>query len=121
NADAQIGAVTVGGDWVASTIVAGVMDGNNGFGNSRDTKIVGSGATDRPEIVSKIASISIGGLALGTPNSVNAADSFGIEAQQIGALKVGGFAIPLNAGAANDLTGLLVGLTGDLEVLEVGL
>ena len=73
NADAQIGAVTVGGDWIASTIVAGVVDGGNGFGNSLDAKI-GLG-TDTLGIVSKIASITIGGLALGTPSSISSTDS----------------------------------------------
>jgi hypothetical protein len=119
NTDAQIGAVTIGGDWIASSIVAGVVDGGNGFGNSLDAKI--TGGTDTPGIVSKIGSITIGGLALGTPNSLNSSDSFGFVAQQIGSSKIGGFGIPLAAGVANDLAGLFVGVTGDLEVLKVAL
>src|SRR5205823_11370511 len=43
NADAQIGAVIVGGDWIASSLAAGVVDGGNGFGNSKNAKISGAG------------------------------------------------------------------------------
>jgi len=68
-----------------------------------------------------IRSVTIGGQALGTLGSVSTADSFGFVAQQIGSFKINGFAVPLAAGAANDLTGLLIGITGDLHVLEVGL
>ena len=117
NADAQIGPVTVGKDWVASDLVAGVEDAaQNGFGNSDDGKISG---TDSAGIVSKIASITIGGVALGTPISVNAADHYGFVAQQIGSLRVNGFNIPLNPGPENDLLGIPVGVTGDLDPLEV--
>ena len=51
NNDAQIGPVTVGRDWLASSLVAGILDaGNNGFGNAGDTPD-GAGA------ISRIASI----------------------------------------------------------------
>jgi hypothetical protein len=119
NGDAQIGAMTVGGDWVASSLVAGVDAGGDGlFGTSDDVK---GGITDTPGIVSKITSVTIGGLALGAPNSTNPSDGFGFVAQQIGSLKVNGFDIAVSAGTANDLLGLNVGLTGDLKLLEVAL
>src|SRR4030095_1264732 len=64
NPDAQIGKVTVGGNWTASSIAAGVRTGaDNVFGTSDDEKIPG---TDAPQIISKIASILIKGFALRT-------------------------------------------------------
>lgn len=118
NADAQIGTITVGGDWAGSSIVAGVVDGvDNLFGTPDDAKISGAGTTDSANIVSRIASITIKGQVLGTPNSVSATDHFGIVAQRIGTLKVGGRSFALTAG----LDDFAVGLTGDLRVHEVAL
>jgi hypothetical protein len=121
NPDAQIGAVTVGRDWIASSLAAGVVDGGNGFGNDLDTKAPGQ---DSSLIVSKIASVTIKGQALGTA-AVNG-DHFGFVAQQIGSLSVAGTKFPLTAGAQNDdLDGndplLRVGATNDLRVHEVAL
>ncbi len=119
NADAQIGPVVIGGDWIASNLVAGVQDDgspvrNAFFGDANDLKIAGGSAG----IVSKIASILIKGTALGT---VGGTDHFGFVAQQIGSFKIGATAFPLTAGAANDNAGLPVGITGDLRVREVAL
>jgi hypothetical protein len=99
NGGASIGAVKVGVDWVASSIVAGAKNSGfpasvSPFGNGNDAKIVGSA------LVSKIASITIGGYLSGTPNT--AGDHFGFVAQQIGSFKLGGAVIPLGAGAHND-------------------
>lgn len=121
NADAQIGAVTVGRDWIASNLAAGVVDGGNGFGTAPDFKISGAGTTDTAGIVSKITSITIKGQAIGTPNSQSSTDHFGFVAQQIGTLKVGALSFGLKSGAANDMTAIAVGLTGDLSALEVAL
>ena len=88
------------------------------FGTANDAKIAG---IDHASIVSRIATVFIGGIALGTPNSANPTDQFGFEAQQIGLLKVGGFAISLAAGAANDLAGSPIGVTNDLKAFEVAL
>jgi len=41
NADAQIGAVKVALDWIASSLAAGVTDGGDGFGNGNDALIAG--------------------------------------------------------------------------------
>jgi hypothetical protein len=111
NADAQIGPVTVGGDWIASSLVAGVVVGQDDqFGTGDDARIVGP--TDRRGVVSKVASLTIGGQAFG---SVGTGDQFGIVAEQLGAIKVGGVALPLT-GAKDAVP---VGATGDLTALEV--
>jgi hypothetical protein len=113
NGDAQIGAVTVGADWIASNLVAGVMATNDYFGDADDAVIPGSSAT----LSSKIASIKIGGQVLGTPASVEPNDHYGFVAEAIGSLKVGGSSIPLKTGLNND--DLHVGATGDIELREV--
>jgi hypothetical protein len=127
NGDAQIGAVTVGGDWIASSLVAGARNlgadnavGGSGanadnvnYGDSHDSSI-GAG---NPDIIAKIASIFIGGQVLGTPNSSSTTDHYGFVAQQLGAIKVGGTTVALAAGASND--NHIVGETTDLNVHEV--
>ena len=59
NADAQIGSVTVGGDWIASSLVAGAIAGNGFFGDTGDAKIVDP--NDDPLVFSKIGSLTIAG------------------------------------------------------------
>ena len=124
NADAQIGAVLVGGDWIASSLVAGVVDTlGNGFGNADDAKISAGNAINTAEIDAKIASIVIKGQTLGTSA---AGDHFGFIAQEIGALKIGAVSYALTPGRANDdLTatdpGFLIGPTGDFRIREVAL
>jgi hypothetical protein len=98
NSDAQIGTVKVGGDCIASDLVAGVTPGSNGlFGDSDDESI---SAGDSPNIFSKITSITIGGYVRGDPGTNR---TFGFAAQQIGTFKVGGTAIALTSGRSNDL------------------
>lgn len=112
NADAQIGTVRVGGDWLASSIAAGVVSGGNGFGNSGDVLI--TDAVQDPAIRARIGSIVIGGQAIGT---AAAGDHFGFVAQEVVALSIGGAAIPLQAGPSN--ADIPIGVTGDLRVLEL--
>ena len=112
NADATIGAVTVGGDWVASSLVAGAAAGDAFFGNGGDVLIAGG----NPAKVATIASIAIAGQVLGT---VGGADSFGFVAEKIVSFSVGGTVFPLTAGRSNDLAGLDVGATFDVKVREV--
>jgi hypothetical protein len=119
NPDAQIGAVKVGGDWITSSLVAGVQDDlddelDEVFGDANDIRIPGGNGS----LVSRIASITIKGVALGT---VGAADHYGFVAQQIGSLSIAGTRFPLIAGASSaaDVTGYLIGATGDLRVREV--
>jgi hypothetical protein len=115
NGQASIGGVRVGGDWVASSLVAGAMtaDLSTAFGTATDTEI---GGADTPEDrLARVASIAIGGQAAGTAGG---ADHFGFVAEQVGSLSVGGTAIPLHSGASNDGP-LAVGPTGDLTLFEV--
>jgi hypothetical protein len=117
NPDAQIGPTWIGGDWIASTIAAGVSSGGDGFGNANDERIpIG---VDNPNIVSKIASITIVGQAMGTPNSTNPSDHFGFVAQHIDSLRIGATSILLTPGPVNDLQGVAIGITGDLRIREV--
>ena len=103
NGDAQIGVVTVGGDWAASNLIAGAMNTaslNTTFGNVNDASI-GAGTA----IVARITSITIAGQVFGTPASVNNTDHFGFLAQQIGVLKVGGNIVTLLSGNAPNAVG----------------
>jgi hypothetical protein len=94
NGNAQIGAVKVGGDWIASSISAGVDSNGNGFGNANDSVIDMPSGAATDAIVAKIASITIGGTVTGTASS---GDHFGFVAQQIGAFTAGGFTAPLTS------------------------
>jgi hypothetical protein len=111
NPDAQIGTVTVKSNWTASSLAAGVgnlgADGlvggtgadadNVNFGDTHDVKI--ALGTDSATIISKIASVQIGGAVDGTAVVANATDHFGFVAEQIAKLKVGTFTFPLTAAA----------------------
>ncbi len=124
NGDAQIGAIKVGGDWTASNVVAGAQNlgtddalggtgsavDNVNFGDVHDRSI-GAGSA---ALLSKIASIAIGGVIQGT--AVNPNDHFGFVAEQIGSFTVAGIAIPLLSGAHNDNRAL--GSTGDVTIHE---
>jgi hypothetical protein len=115
NADAQIGTVTVGGDWIASSIAAGIDPGTgNNFGDVNDVKIAGSGVKDVAAVFSKIQNVIIAGQALGT---VGGTDSFGIVAENVGAVKIGGTPLLLALGNGND--DILVGVTNDFRVNEI--
>ena len=112
NNNAQIGAVAVGGDWITSSITAGVRDGNGGgFGNLDDT-LIPTPAVDA--IFSRIASIQIGGVVVGT-NIVG--DQYGFTAQQIGSFKSLGFTAALTS--ATDARIVLTPLTSDIAIREV--
>jgi hypothetical protein len=119
NADAQIGPVRVGGDWIASDLVAGATNPDvpatgafPNFGDGSDVKLSGAGVTDNPGIISKIASVTIGGEVFGTPASFSITDSYAFVAESIGAFRVGGVSIAIPAG--NTL--LAVGETGDVAI-----
>jgi hypothetical protein len=114
DADAQIGSVTIGGDWIASSIAAGVVAGVAGFGSADDTKMSGQGVRDDPTVSSEIRSITIGGQIEGTANS---GDHFGFVAEEVGRLKVAGTNIALAPGNGNDDISLAT--TGDVSVREL--
>jgi len=86
NAAARIGAVTVRGNMTGSSIVAGVTNpviGSMGmpqFGNGQDTAIAGRRG-------SRIDSLVVGGVADGSPIP---GDSFGVVANSIGTVRLGG-------------------------------
>jgi hypothetical protein len=109
NADAQVGKVKIGGDWIASSLAAGSInlgtdgvlgggDDNLNFGDANDAKI--ADANDDFAVFSKIASITIGGQVYGTLNPTT--DRYGFVAEEIVSFKVGGFKFPLTAGENND-------------------
>lgn len=110
NADASIGNVVIGGNWVASSIVAGAADIDlNGFGIGDALQ-----ATGNTELIARIASITIKG---GVTNSINSGDHFGFVAQQIDKLKIGSRALVLTLGTSND--NLSIPRTDDTRLLEV--
>jgi hypothetical protein len=120
NADAQIGPVKVGGDWTASNLVAGAMNsasGNRQFGNADDSKIFGAGTTNKVDIISKIASITVRGFVFGTPESIATGDHEGFVAEQIGSLKIGRFTVHLTPDAHND--NRQIGNTTDVTLHEI--
>jgi hypothetical protein len=88
NGNAQIGPISIGGDLVASNLVAGVRDINHdGFGNADDV-IIGNLSNS----IARIASVVIGGIVIGTSAG---GDHFGIESHTIGSLKINGFVVPI--------------------------
>jgi hypothetical protein len=107
--DGAIGAITIGGDFIASSIAAGATPGLNGYGIGDTAPATGVAA-----IHSSIASITIAGQALGT---VGGTDQYGFVAEEIKSLKVGGSVIPLTPSAHNDNRPL--GATGDLQIHEI--
>jgi hypothetical protein len=119
NPDVQIGAVKVGNNWVGSSIAAGVSQGNDiFFGNGNDV-LTGTinPNQDSPAIRSKIASVTITGYAYGSSFD---SDSFAIEAQDIGAVKIGGTVLPMTVRSA--LVGpddFLLSVTHDFRILEL--
>ena len=110
NADAQIGSIKVGGDWLASSVVVGLNAGADfRIGTIDDVSLhagedFGDGPVADGRPVSKISSIVIGGQVLGQPGSDT---TFGFAAQQIGSFRSGGIALPLRAGASNDRFGVV--------------
>ncbi len=122
---AQIGSISIAGNWTASNIVAGAMNtasNNANFGDANDASIRARGATDisaadTSSTLSSIASIKIGGTVAGTPDGDNSTDHFGFVAQQIGALSVNGVGIALTPGPSND--NIPLGTTGDFNLHEV--
>jgi hypothetical protein len=113
NADVQIGAVSVGSNWIASNIAAGVAGVTAGGFATADPLPIPGGSGD---IVSKIASIAIKGAAFGT---IPTGDHFGFVAEEIGKLRIGATTFPLERGAHNDTAGFAIGSSHDLFVREV--
>jgi hypothetical protein len=117
NPHAQIGSISVGGAWVASSVSAGLAPVNGFFGDADDAP-PGMKITATP--VSRIASIVIGGAIQGT---VQGGDHFGFVAQEIAKFKVNGVSLHLTPGPGNDdpLANdplFLLATTGDVRLRE---
>jgi hypothetical protein len=113
NADAQIGAVVVGGDWIASNLIAGSDPGGDGKFGTFDDSLINFGQQN-PAITASIASIVVKGQVLGSPQ---AGDAFGFVAQRVGSMSVGGSLVKLAPGASKDNVAL--GPNFDLRLNEV--
>ena len=85
NGDARISRVQAGGNWVASSIVAGATAGPDGvFGTTDDTNHFPNLDT----AVASIGSIQIAGIARGTAGLTT--DHFGFVAEHLGVVKIAG-------------------------------
>ena len=91
NADASIGSISVGGDWIASSAVAGFYTSgvDNVLFTADDALASFFTAPERDSgiIVSSIGSFTVAGQAFGTASDTG--DMFGVLAEQIGKAKVG--------------------------------
>jgi len=114
NGDAQISSVYVGGNWTASTLVAGTDRGTDSkFGTADDSLI---SLNEINALVSRIGILEIVGTVAGTADNT---DHFGIVAEQIGKVIVGGTKLSLTPGASNDTVGIALGTDSDFFVREV--
>jgi hypothetical protein len=114
NADARVGAVAVGRDWIASSLAAGIAPGADGFfGTDDDVRASGPGVKDDPSLASKIVSLTIKGQALGS--TAIPGDHYGVVAERIAALTIGDTVVPLTANTER----IPVGGSGDLWLTEV--
>jgi hypothetical protein len=112
SADASVGAVKVGGDWIASYLTAGVQPGADLLFGTADDRVLrggedfGAGPVRDNLSISKIASIVIGGQIKSGyfPAFASTAgnQTYGFVAQHIGSFKYGGIVVPLKAGPSND-------------------
>jgi hypothetical protein len=109
NPAARIGTVIVDGDWDASNLVAGATGTDGNFGTSAYDF-----ANNPTSILSEIASIVIEGEAVGDRSGAH----YGFVAQQIGAVSVANYAVPLKPGPDND-SAINIGPTGNLDIDEV--
>jgi hypothetical protein len=112
NADAQIGAVTVKGDWLASNLVAGIFAGTDGVFGTPDDKAINAvdnpGSFNNPARFSSIGTVKIGCQAQGDVSG--ATGHFGIAATKIAKIVTDGRTYKFTAGPANDV--FRIGSTG---------
>jgi hypothetical protein len=90
--DGSIGLIRVEGDWRASTAIAGVSAGPDGFEGTADDRAF---QHFNRYVVSQIAKIVINGTVSGSSAS---GDSFGIMAEEIVKARIGGLLLPLTSG-----------------------
>lgn len=109
NADASIGSIQVGGDWIASSAAAGVRDlGVLGFGLT-DSLQVGGDAS----VAATIERVVIGGNVRGT---VEANDEYGFVAEKVLAVRIAGLDVQLREGGRNDREPIR--FTADVSITE---
>jgi hypothetical protein len=112
NQNAKIGSVFIGVDLINSNIVAGVKDGGgDGFGDANDVKIMPDNDTVLSTIGSLVVKHAITNTAGGTAH-------FGITAELVKTIVIGGARVALDPGAHNDLLLPVPGAT-DYFVNEV--
>ncbi len=115
NVNAAADKITVGGDFLASTISAGFRAGNDNLFGTADDNPVAMGTL--PDIKAAIGSIIIKGRASGTSSE---GDHYGIVAESIvaesiGSVSIGGRKLALTAAAQDNV---FAGIYGDFRVRE---
>jgi hypothetical protein len=117
SSDVQIGPVKIGNSMTGSSIIAGVTSGSDiYFGNTDDVSAASVNQLDNPLIRSRIASVTVGSYIYGT-GSAN--DAFAIEAEDIGAVKIGPTVLPMTVRSAlANSDDFLLGVTHDFRVRE---
>ncbi|HEX8312714.1 MAG TPA: Calx-beta domain-containing protein, partial [Chthoniobacteraceae bacterium] len=111
NADASTGKITINGNWIATSLVAGIFD-STGDGFGRNDVVIGGDTTT--SISSRIASIVIKGTVTGTAAE---GDHYAITAQELGKLSINGEKIALNKQGKDNI--LIDQTNGDFRVVEV--
>jgi len=112
SSNASIGTVKIGGDLLASSIVAGVTAGTDQlFGTSDDAFL-----TMAPFTTSRIASVIVGGAVEGYPVGGN---HFGIVARDIGYVKIGSVVESRLSTAVDDPIEVNSNTTNDFTIREV--
>jgi hypothetical protein len=118
SASAQIGAVRLNGNIMATNVIAGVGPGTNGFGTPSSAALSGIGVTVLPHVLSKISQVIIEGTET---NALSGA--FGIAAQYVVSASYDGVVEGLKAGPENDTfansLGIRLGGFGDTLIYEV--
>jgi hypothetical protein len=112
NPNVRIGKITIGEDLIATDIVAGI-DGVNGVFGDADDRV--SPDDPKPAFLSSIASLFVGGMAAGTEGGT---DQFGILAERISVVQVGGVILPLGKNTVDDLQ---LGTFGDYRLREIAI
>lgn len=124
NADAALGNLVFEGNVRALNIAAGAAFGEDGRFGTIDDEILEPASSQAPylneaTVYSKIASVIIKGQVLAGPQGEGGPESFGLVAQEIGTVMVGGVKLPLQRGESNDRTPRELGTGTGLFVLEL--
>ncbi len=122
NADASLGDLIFEGDVRALDIASGAAKGTDGRFGTPDDEIFTAASSEYLNelgVYSRIASVIIKGSVLAGPVSGDAPLRYGIVAQEIGSIVVGGTRVPLIPGAINDRTPLEVSAGTGLFALEL--